>query len=295
SASEVVTCTFTNTFTKGTPVLTTTASGPVVVGSNINDVAHLSGGLGTLSGSITFDVFAPSDTTCSTPISVPPAKTVTGAGNYTSGDYKTTVVGTYHGIAHYSGDSNNNAVNGSCGDANEASVVGPASPSIVTTASGPVVVGDKIHDVANLSGAVGATGAVTFQVFAPGDTTCATPVQTLATATKNVDANGNGTYTSADFTTATNGDYRWRPFFAGDANNNAVSGACNATNEKSSVFKPGIFISKTTSTPQVVSGGTATFQITVKNTGDTALTSVHVTDAQAPGCARTAAQIAADR
>src|SRR5262249_36730079 len=47
-------------------------------------------------------------------------------------------------------------------------------------------------------------------------------------------------------------------------------------------------------TQTIVSGTTATFQITVKNTGDSTLTGVHVTDAQALDCARTAAQIAAD-
>jgi uncharacterized repeat protein (TIGR01451 family) len=294
--SEVVTCTFTNTFTKGTPVVTTTATaGPVVVGSNIHDVAHLSGGLGNPTGSITFDVFAPGDTNCTTPISVSPSKPVSGAGDYQSGDYAAGAVGTYRWVAHYSGDSLNNAVDTLCTDANESTVVTKASPAISTSASGPVVVGDKIHDVATLSGAVGATGAVTFQVFAPGDTSCSEAVATLATSSKSVDGNGNGTYTSADFTTAASGDYRWRAFFAGDAKNDPVSGACNAVNEKSTVFKPGIFISKTTSTPQVVSGGTATFSITVKNTGDVTLTNVHVTDAQAPNCVRTAAQIAADR
>ena len=113
------------------------------------------------------------------------------------------------------------------------------SPAIETHATGPVTVGDKIHDVATLSGAVGATGAVTFQVFAPGDTTCSTAVATLTTSTKNVDANGNGTYTSGDFTTTTPGTYRWRAFFAGDANNAAVSGACNAANEASTVNQAG--------------------------------------------------------
>jgi uncharacterized repeat protein (TIGR01451 family) len=293
SNSEVVTCTFTNAFTKGTPTLTTNATtGPVIIGSNIHDVAHLGGGLGTLTGTITFDVFAPADTSCGTPISVAPSKTVNGAGDYQSGEYQSATVGTYRWIAHYSGDSFNNPVNTACNDANEASAVAKASPTISTSASGPVVVGDKIHDVATLSGAVVATGAVTFQVFAPGDTSCATPLATLNSSAKNVDVNGNGTYTSADFTTATNGVYRWRAFFAGDTTNNAVNGACNAVNESSEVFKPGIFIQKTTSTPQVVSGGTATFQITVKNTGDVTLTNVHVTDVQAPGCARTAAEIA---
>src|SRR5581483_2539119 len=279
---------------KGTPALTTTATaGPVVVGSGIHDVAHLSGGLGTPTGSITFDVFAPGDVSCSTPISVSPSRPVNGAGDYQSGDYASSEVGTYRWVAHYSGDSFNNAVDTACNDANESSVVSKASPQISTSASGPVVVGEKIHDVATLSGAVGATGEVTFQVFAPGDTSCATPLDTLSTSSKSVDGDGNGTYTSAAFATETAGVYRWRAFFAGDAKNNAASGPCNAENETSTVFKPGIFVEKTAGTPQVLSGGTATFSIRVKNTGDATLTDVHVTDAQAPGCARTAAQVAA--
>src|SRR5205823_7073010 len=111
----------------------------------------------------------------------------------------------------------------------------PAAPTITTVASGPVTVGAAIHDVATLSGAVGATGAVTFQVYAPGDTTCATSLGTLVTSSSNVDANGNGTYTSANFTTAATGDYRWRAFFAGDAKNTATSTPCNDTNETSHV------------------------------------------------------------
>jgi uncharacterized repeat protein (TIGR01451 family) len=40
---------------------------------------------------------------------------------------------------------------------------------------------------------------------------------------------------------------------------------------------------------QVAVGGTATFRITAINTGDVPLTNVQVTDAAAPGCARTGA------
>ena len=115
------------TLEKATPVLTTTAmAGPVTVGSNINDTAHLSGGFGTLSGTITFHVFAPGDSTCSTPIAVPPAATVSGAGDYTSGNYTTSAVGTYRWIAHYSGDANNNIVDTACNDTGESSTVIPA-------------------------------------------------------------------------------------------------------------------------------------------------------------------------
>src|SRR5207247_4259169 len=51
-----------------------------------------------------------------------------------------------------------------------------ATPTLTTTASGPVTVGQTIHDVAHLSGGTNPTGSITFQVFAPGDTTCQTPI-----------------------------------------------------------------------------------------------------------------------
>ena len=165
------------------------------------------------------------------------SKTVDGNGNgtYTSAGYTTTTAGTYRWRAFFAGDANNAAVSGACNAEGESSTTTQVTPAITTQASGPVTVGGTINDVATLSGAVGATGAVTFQVFAPGDTTCATPLATLATSTKSVNSNGNGTYTSAGFTTTTAGTYQWRAFFAGDGNNAAVSGACNAANEGSTV------------------------------------------------------------
>jgi uncharacterized repeat protein (TIGR01451 family) len=51
---------------------------------------------------------------------------------------------------------------------------------------------------------------------------------------------------------------------------------------------PSIQVAKTPQR-QVAVGGTATFRITVINTGDVPLTAVQVTDAAAPGCARTGA------
>jgi hypothetical protein len=146
------------------------------VGGNIHDTAHLSAGFAPLSGSITFDVFAPGDTTCQTPISVPPTKTVAGAGDYQSGDFATSAVGTYRWIAHYSGDANNNAVDTACNDANESSTVNKATPTLTTNASGPVIVGSNIHDVAHLSaGFAPLAGSITCDVCAPRDTTCQTP------------------------------------------------------------------------------------------------------------------------
>jgi len=57
------------------------------------------------------------------------------------------------------------------------------------------------------------------------------------------------------------------------------------------VINPAISISKTPHTQTVAFAGTVTFTIGVKNTGDSTLTNVRVTDAQAPGCARTSADI----
>src|SRR5262249_32956288 len=57
------------------------------------------------------------------------------------------------------------------------------------------------------------------------------------------------------------------------------------------VIHPHIAISKGPDTQTIVGGTQATFSITVTNDGDATLTGVHVDDAQAPGCSRTAAQI----
>ena len=60
------------------------------------------------------------------------------------------------------------------------------------------------------------------------------------------------------------------------------------------VIAPAINIEKTPDSQSFQTGGTATFTITVTNSGDVTLTSVAVTDALAPGCARTSAQLGAN-
>jgi LPXTG-site transpeptidase (sortase) family protein len=123
--------------TAGTPTSTTTASGPVTLGGNITDTAHLVGGSGTLSGAITFDVFAPGDTTCATPLTALTPVTVTGGGDYTSGNFATVTLGSYRWKAHYSGDPNNTNVNTACNDPNETSLVTAASTILPVTGFAP--------------------------------------------------------------------------------------------------------------------------------------------------------------
>jgi LPXTG-site transpeptidase (sortase) family protein len=77
-----------------------------------------------LSGTITFDVFAPGDVTCAIPLKPAPAgATVNGPGAYTSGGFTAPVAGSYRWIAHYSGDASNDPVSTNCNDPDETSAV----------------------------------------------------------------------------------------------------------------------------------------------------------------------------
>ena len=169
------------TIGKDTPGLTTTASGPVTVGATITDTAHLSGGYGTLTGTITFDVYGPGDTTCSTSLqTINATAAVTGAGDYTSGTFTTTEVGDYLWIAHFTDtDGNNNNVSTACNDANETSTVDAGTPSFTTAM--------KLlpNDSATISGIVsgGAVDgakdqSIVFKLFANGDCSGGSPIYT---------------------------------------------------------------------------------------------------------------------
>jgi LPXTG-site transpeptidase (sortase) family protein len=111
--------------------ITTTASGPVTVGSSITDTALLINGRGTPGGTISFNVYGPGDATCLAPIAVGGAVAVTGAGNYTSAAYATTSGGSYRWRAFYSGDFSNPAMSTACNDAGETSTVTAASPTAI--------------------------------------------------------------------------------------------------------------------------------------------------------------------
>jgi hypothetical protein len=100
-----------------------------------------------------------------------------------------------------------------------ASIVIPkASPTIPgTTPSAGTVVGGAIFDSAVLANGRVPGGTLTFNLYGPGDTTCHTPISTLA---RTVD--GNGTYSSPGVPANTPGTYRWTVSYGGDANNNPV-------------------------------------------------------------------------
>jgi hypothetical protein len=203
---------------KVTPKITTTPSGSAPAGGNISDTATLSGGFNP-TGTVTFQLFGPGDTTCSTPIA-----TRTGAvsgGSASSGNIAAGGVGTYRWVAGYSGDASNNPVTSACGD--EQVVIVKATPAIATTPSGSVPAGGVVSDTATVSGGFHPTGSVTFQLYAPGDTGCTSPI-----ATRTATLSGSGTAASGNVTIGAAGTYRWVATYGGDANNNAVASPCSA-------------------------------------------------------------------
>ena len=222
---------------KAKPTIETNASGPVTVGSDIHDTATIKGLIEpTKTATINFKLYGPNDPTCThEPLNGANGQDVTvdqGNGNYESPAFTTGLAGSYHWVAHYSGDENNEKADSACGDKGETSVVEKASPEIATEATATATVGEDISDVATLSRLVSPTGAgeVTFDIYKGAD--CSGQVlETLGATPASVTENGE--YTSEDFDTTASGvgTYHWIAHFSGDANNEAVSGQCSDENE----------------------------------------------------------------
>jgi hypothetical protein len=153
--------TVTWTSTVASPTITTTPSGSVPPGGSVSDSATLAGGTSP-TGTITFRLFGPGDTTCETVIS-----TTTGTlsgGTASSGNVTSGAPGTYNWVATYGGDTNNNTATSPCG-----------SESVVVT-NAPVI----------LCGQQRASGTS----VTPGGTATAAKDNTTATA-----SGGEGTVT----------------------------------------------------------------------------------------------------
>jgi hypothetical protein len=234
------------------PSLTVTAS-DAVIGETIGASVDLSESPGA-TGEITFEVFAADDPTCSEPALDQSTVSVSGEGQYDSDEFAPPAPGTYNWSAHYSGDGENEPADSDC---SAASKVTKATPGLTASASSGVV-GTAIHDEVTLTGGFSPTGEVSFSVYAPGDTTCSTP---LDTDTVTLDG---GAATSPDFLAQQAGEFRWTASYGGDANNKVVILACNAADQVSTVAKASPNLAGT-ATSTVVVGSTITDTVTLSD------------------------------
>jgi uncharacterized repeat protein (TIGR01451 family) len=163
-----------------------------------------------------------------------------------------------------------------------------ASGNVVTSVAAGTIVHDKVF-VAKAAGTSAsvpdATGSVIFHRYATIGCTGSATNQTVA-----LTPGSPSTAVSDGF--APVNDMSYRAEYLGDANYPARLGACEPLNV-TPVLGAAIAIVKNPKSQTVAVGGTATFTITVTNSGHVTLTNVTVTDPLSPNCNRTKADIPA--
>ena len=119
-----------------TPVSSSATPTTGQVGTTLQDSATLSAA-GTLdgSGSITWDLYGPGDSACTTPIHTETVSDITSAGPWsTTAGYVPTAPGTYNWVASFSGDLSNPPGSTYCGE-EPVVVTQPALVPQITSAS----------------------------------------------------------------------------------------------------------------------------------------------------------------
>ena len=203
------------------PSMSITASPSTTVGLQVFANVNLTGGANP-TGTVTFKLFSPSDSTCNSAIYT---STVAVAGqSFNSDHYTTTAAGTYRWEATYNGDANNAVVGPTaCSTSSAAVIVSRVMARLSVSAPAPV--GGSIHVNVVLNG-YSPTGSLAAFLTPPGDTFCSgTPV-----FSPTFGINGSGSYSSPSYTPTVSGSYKWRVTYSGDANNNAptISGCLDA-------------------------------------------------------------------
>ncbi|MGA2211619.1 MAG: hypothetical protein ABSH30_18555, partial [Acidimicrobiales bacterium] len=112
NTSSVKTCT-----TKASPTLGSETPTPAtgIQGTSFADKVTVSGGSGP-TGTLTFNLFGPAQSTCSGTPQATVTTTVHGDGTYTSPGVYLSTVGNYWWVASYGGDGNNNGSATACAD-----------------------------------------------------------------------------------------------------------------------------------------------------------------------------------
>ena len=230
--------------------LPSTASKLYVIGGKVSDSASLKGGSDP-TGTITFKLYGPSDPNCTAaPVYASPALTVTGDGSYDSEEYEPTEAGAYHWIASYSGDNNNSAAGGICGEASETVFPAQASPVLTITASGSSRLGpgSNMGFTVTLLGGYRPTGKIVIAMYFPSDPGCTGQPNDFE-----VDVDKNGTFPRIEYAPFEVGTYRFVASYTGDVNNEPTQGTCAAA-ATVTVGKATPSLSSTASPPVAVGG-----------------------------------------
>ncbi len=237
------------------PLIASQASPAMALGGALTDVVTVSGLVSPLTGAgagtVTFTLFGPDDADCSDviltrtarPLTLDPGGTLGTADSGAA--FVPVAAGTYRWIASYTGDANNAAVAGTCGDADEQTDIARAQPVISSQASPTVELGGSLTDAATVQWLVSpltgaGAGTVTFRLYGPDDADCSDVILTRSARPLTLDAAGTmGTADSeAAFVAPSAGTYRWIAEYAGDANNAPVAGACGDADEQTVVTAP---------------------------------------------------------
>jgi hemolysin type calcium-binding protein len=221
---------------------------PVVVGTPVTDTVTLSGGTGTINGTINIKRFVAPVPGCN----AAPATDfdnngillgATGNGQVNSNgnwpiSFTPTTVGNYIiGARFYS----NNADNTNSGSpACQVLVVNAATPTVTSNAvPSTVAIGGQVHDTAHVGGGFNPSGTVTFVLRPAADNDCDnTPAPVFTSPPVALDGSGNAT--SPNFTTNASsppGDYYWTVHYSGNANNNPAATGCQDASEKLTITK----------------------------------------------------------
>jgi hypothetical protein len=240
---------------KASPTLAMSAPGASTVGGAIaasSLAATLAGSSGLPSGTISFTVFGPQ---ASAPALCTSGGTTFGTAlpggdgpwNPSAG-FTPTTAGTYWWYASFAGDTFDNSAVSKCNNVTMSStVVGKASPALVTAGPSTGTVGAAIPTSAisatmSASSGAGATGLITFKVFGPQAAAPTSPCAGGTTLGTTVAPAGDGTYhPTATYTPGSAGTYWWFASFAGDTNDNSTS-TCGGTMGSTVVGLPDTFL-----------------------------------------------------
>jgi hypothetical protein len=107
------------------------------------------------------------------------------------------------------------------------------SATLTAHASPDAPAGSPVSDLATLAEVEEPGGAITFNLYGPGDSTCSTPLHSAQ-----VPVSSDGSYTSPGFSPAVPGTYRWTASYSDAGNRQLASTGCGADGQSVVIDAP---------------------------------------------------------